>query len=120
MGRYLKKILIPILFLFFGVGLIFPFSLYMPDDPELDELVMLYTRAGTVFPDASFPLSLADLADYAGRLQNKTDNRKIRGQIKIYIESLNFKKGRVLTNNSYSLKPAVFISGDTYIPDIDT
>lgn len=93
------------------------FSLYMPDDPEVEELLLLYTRAGLVFPDASYPLSLADLDNYASRLQNYSENREIRDQIRIYIKSLNFEKGRVVTNNSYSLKPAAFINGDTYIPD---
>ena len=119
MLKFHRKIFIPVfLFLLSSVS-VFPFSLYMPDDPEVAELVLLYTRAGYVFPDASYPLSLADLAGYASRLQNKTGNRKIRNHIKIYIESLNFEKGRVVTNNSYSLKTAVFINGDAYIPDTD-
>lgn len=119
MLRIFIRILIYVFFLLITAVSVFAFSLYMPDDPEVEELVLLYTRAGVVFPDASFPLSLVDLDNYASRLQNMTDNRGIRDHIKIYIESLNFEKGRVVTNNSYSLKPAAFINGDTYIPAAD-
>lgn len=120
MFTFIRKILVPAFFLLVAVIPIFSFSLYMPDDPEVEELVLLYTRAGVVFPDASYPLSLADLDNYASRLQNMTDNRKIRDRIKIYIGSLNYEKGRVFSGNSYSLKPAAFINGDTYIPETDT
>ncbi|MDA3939485.1 MAG: hypothetical protein PF693_09275 [Spirochaetia bacterium] len=119
MSNIFRKILIYTFFLSLVSIPLFSFSLYMPDDPQVKELVFLYTRAGLVFPDASFPLSLADLNSYASRLQNHTENRKIRDQIIIYKESLNFKKGRVVTNNSYKLKTAAFINGDTYIPETD-
>ncbi len=115
-----KRTLITVWLLFFTIFSVSSFSLYMPNDPEVAELVLLYTRAGFVFPDASYPLSLADLDNYASRLQNKTDKREIRDHLKIYIKSLNFEKGRVVTNNSYNLKTAAFINGDTYIPDTDT
>ena len=114
-----KRILITVWLLFFIILSVASFSLYMPDDPEVAELVLLYTRAGYVFPDASYPLSSADLVSYASRLRNKSEKREIRDHLKIYIESLNFEKGRVVTNNSYSLKTAAFLNGNTYIPDTD-
>ncbi len=118
MNRICKKNLITVGLLFFIVlSSVSSFSLYMPEDSEVAELILLYTKAGFVFPDASYPLSTADLDSYASRLQNKTDNRIVRNQIRDYIKSLNFKKGRVVTNNSYSLRTAAFINGDTYIPD---
>ena len=119
MSSIFRKILIYSFFLSLSTIPLFSFSLYMSDDPEVAELVLLYTRAGYVFPDASYPLSLADLDSYASRLQNKSDKREIRDQLKRYIKNLNFKKGRVVTNNSYSLKMAAFLDGNIYIPDTD-
>ncbi len=44
------------------------YRLFMPGDDEVRRLVQLYTQAGEVFPDASFPLGKADLDEYAARL----------------------------------------------------
>ncbi|MCK5675126.1 MAG: hypothetical protein KAH95_17230 [Spirochaetales bacterium] len=120
MFNLFRKLIISVIFLSLSSITVFSFSVFMPDDSEVSELVLLYTKAGVIFPDASYPLSLADLDVYALRLFRLTDNRKIRNQISIYINSLNFEKGRVISGYQYSLNPSVYIKGETYIPDTDT
>lgn len=113
---FFKRILIYGLFLFFAGTSVFSFSLYMPDDPEVKELVFLYTEAGMIFPDASFPVSLADLYAYAVNLRRLMENREIRVDIRRYIKELNYKKEHVFKRTDTSLKTAVFLNGDVHNP----
>ena len=115
-----RKILIYFFFLSLSTIPLFPFSLYMPDDPEVKELVSLYTRAGLAFPDASFPLSLADLYDYASRLEDITIKLDILDRAEDYKGSLDYKKGRAVINNKYSLNTTAFINGNIYIPVVNS
>lgn len=62
------------------------FQLFMPGDPEVDQLLTLYNSAGHVFPDASWPISLADLDEYAARLLDYLAEQDRQSEVR-YAES---------------------------------
>ena len=76
------------------------YTLYMPDEPEVQSLVRLYSQAGRVFPDASFPLSKADLDEYAARLldaeldKQKALTPRLIADVRTYRRNLDFQSGR--------------------------
>lgn len=105
------------------------FRLFMPGDPEVEELISLYNRTGFVFPDASWPLSAADMDEYAARLldsladpssvPDKLEKRSpaLQGLLREYRESLEYEPGRVRRGSRMSIRPAGFLHGDVHIPE---
>ena len=99
-------------FIFVSAVFVFPFSLYMPSDPEVAELVSLYVKSGIIFPDESFPLSKADLDAYSIRLRRSVKSGEIRRDIDLYRDKLKFKKEKIFRRTDTGLNVAFFFNGE--------
>ena len=136
MNWKIKRICIAALLIWGAFFHLAAFPIFMPEDPEVDRLLTLYTRAGYQFPDASYPLSLADLDEFAARLLDLTaekkgeededladrDQRKTRQAvlqllIREYRADLGFESGRIVRGSRFSFRPAAFLNGDADIPE---
>jgi len=107
-----KRHLILVSILFAAALRVYSFSLYMPSDPEVSELIALYEESGRVFPGESFPLSRADLDAWSADLRRSSDSREIRRRIDAYRAKTGFRKGYVHRQTDSDYKTAVFFSGD--------
>ncbi len=107
------------------------YRIFMPEDPEVEDLQRLYTMAGRVFPDASYPLGKADLDEYAARLLDggaesgslepaeETGSRVngIRREVRAYRERLDFEEGRERIGYDGTLRLAGKLHGDAWPED---
>src|SRR6056297_890606 len=111
-----KKYLIAIAFSCVVIINLASFPLFMPDDPEVADLKFLYSRAGVVFPEASFPVSTADLDEHAERLVDILSDNDEGGasiaSVREYRRGLKFDIGRPIRGQELKLQAAGFLIGD--------
>lgn len=111
-----KNILLPIVFLILSITQLSSFPLFMPEDSEVTELLFLYSRAGIVFPEASFPISTADLDEHAARLidtlSEKEDSRAALTAVREYREALQFEPGRPIRGQELELQASGYLRED--------
>ena len=100
------------------------YQLFMPQDPEVRELVSLYTRAGLIFPDASYPLGKADLDEYAARLLDTPLRGAglapvLQAAVRSYRQALDFQTERASVGVDYGFQAAGTVHGDAWPEDSD-
>lgn len=96
------------------------FETYVGGSPLVDELIVLYSQAGRVFPTASFPVDKAELRSYAADLRRDAESREIRAEIDRYLTRLAYRPEENEVVSEESLAYEHYLRGDAvYTKDID-